>query len=59
VEGAGEEDGDIVDGQGALPDVPMTPSGSELGAEQEDEDDDDSERRNQSISKKLWSFFTT
>ncbi|CAD6249767.1 unnamed protein product [Miscanthus lutarioriparius] len=59
VEGAGEEDGDIVDGQGALPDVPMTRSGSELGAEQEDEDDDDSERRNQSISKKLWSFFTT
>ncbi|CAD6242715.1 unnamed protein product [Miscanthus lutarioriparius] len=59
VEGAGEEDGDIVDGQGALPDVQMTRSGSELGAEQEDEDDDDSERRNQSISKKLWSFFTT
>ncbi|KAG0534451.1 hypothetical protein BDA96_04G281500 [Sorghum bicolor] len=61
VEGAGEEDGDIdiVGGQGALPDVLMTPSGSELGAEQEDEDDDDSERRNQSIGKKLWSFFTT
>jgi len=58
-EGAGEEDGDILDGQDALPDVPMTPSGSEFGAEQEDEDDDDSERRNQSISKKLWSFFTT
>lgn len=49
-----------MDGQVALPDVlMMTPSGSELGAEQEDEDDDDSERRNQSISKKLWSFFTT
>ncbi|RLN09815.1 protein CROWDED NUCLEI 1 [Panicum miliaceum] len=58
-EGIGEEDGDIVDGKDALPDVPMTPSGSELGAEQDDEDDDDSERRNQSISKKLWSFFTT
>jgi len=58
----GEEGGDIdiVDGKDALPDVPMTPSGSELGAEQDDEDDDDdSERRNQSISKKLWSFFTT
>uniref|UniRef100_A0A804PM71 Uncharacterized protein n=1 Tax=Zea mays TaxID=4577 RepID=A0A804PM71_MAIZE len=56
-QGAGEEDGDIVDGQVALPDVlMMTPSGSELGAEQ---DDDDSERRSQSISKKLWSFFTT
>ncbi|KAL5666259.1 hypothetical protein ACJX0J_026367, partial [Zea mays] len=42
-QGAGEEDGDIVDGQVALPDVlMMTPSGSELGAEQ---DDDDSERR--------------
>ena len=49
-----------MDGKDALPDVPMTPSGSELGAEQDDEDDDDdSERRNQSISKKLWSFFTT
>lgn len=58
-EGTGEEDGDVVDGKDALPDVPMTPSGSELGAEQDDEDDDDSERRNQSISKKLWSFFTT
>ncbi|CAN6274719.1 unnamed protein product [Urochloa humidicola] len=53
-EGTGEEDG-----KDAVPDVPMTPSGSELGAEQDDEDDDDSERRNQSISKKLWSFFTT
>ncbi|KAF8750154.1 hypothetical protein HU200_012403 [Digitaria exilis] len=57
-EGAGEEDGDVVDGKNALPDVPMTPSGSELGEEQDDEDDDE-ERRNQSISKKLWSFFTT
>uniref|UniRef100_A0A0A9DWA8 Uncharacterized protein n=1 Tax=Arundo donax TaxID=35708 RepID=A0A0A9DWA8_ARUDO len=59
VEGAGEEDGDIVDGKDALPDIPMTPSGSELGAEQDDEDNDYSERRNQSIGKKLWSFFTT
>ena len=59
-EGIGEEGGDIMEGKDALPDVPMTPSGSELGAEQDDEDDDDdSERRNQSISKKLWSFFTT
>ncbi|KAL5208294.1 hypothetical protein ABZP36_032729 [Zizania latifolia] len=33
------EDGDIVDGKDALPDVvPMTPSGSELGAEQDDYD---------------------
>lgn len=47
-----------MDGTDALPDVPMTPSGSELGAEPDDEDDDE-ERRNQSISKKLWSFFTT
>ncbi|WVZ73984.1 hypothetical protein U9M48_022225 [Paspalum notatum var. saurae] len=60
LEGAGEEDGDTVDGNDAVPDVPRTPSGSELGAEQDDEDeDDDSERRDQSISKKLWSFFTT
>jgi len=58
-EGIGEEGGDIMEGKDALPDVPMTPSGSELGAEKDDEDDDDSERRNQSISKKLWSFFTT
>jgi hypothetical protein len=49
-----------VDGIDAAPDaMPMTPSGSELGAEQDDEEDDDSERRNQSIGKKLWSFFTT
>ncbi|XP_062220088.1 nuclear matrix constituent protein 1a-like [Phragmites australis] len=59
VEGAVEEDADIADGKDALPDVPMTPSGSELGAEQDDDDDDDSEKRNQSIGKKLWSFFTT
>ncbi|KAJ1280670.1 hypothetical protein BS78_04G250500 [Paspalum vaginatum] len=59
VDGAGEEDVDIVDGNDAVPDVPRTPSGSELVAEQDDEDDDDSERRDQSISKKLWSFFTT
>ncbi|XP_062222236.1 nuclear matrix constituent protein 1a-like isoform X2 [Phragmites australis] len=57
VEGASEEDGDTVND--VLPDVPMTPSGSELGAEQDDDEDDDSERRNHSISKKLWSFFTT
>ncbi|KAG8072080.1 hypothetical protein GUJ93_ZPchr0006g45275 [Zizania palustris] len=56
----GEGDGDIADSKDALPDVmPMTPSGSELGAEHDDEDDGDSERRNQSIGKKLWSFFTT
>ncbi|KAL6912245.1 hypothetical protein ACP4OV_001050 [Aristida adscensionis] len=59
VEGPGEEDGDIVDGNDTLPDVPMTPSGSELGAEDDDEEDEDSERRNGSISKKIWSFFTT
>ncbi|KAL6633679.1 hypothetical protein ACP70R_026350 [Stipagrostis hirtigluma subsp. patula] len=60
VEGAGQEDGDIVDGNDTLPDVPMTPSGSELGAEEDDDDEeDDSERRNGSISKKIWSFFTT
>ncbi|XP_040377287.1 protein CROWDED NUCLEI 1 [Oryza brachyantha] len=56
----GAEGGDIMDGIDTLPDaVPMTPSGSELGAEQDDDDDEDSERRNQSIGKKLWSFFTT
>lgn len=54
---AGEEYGDIVDGQDAMP---TTPSGSELVVEDEDdEDDDDSERRNRSIGKTLWSFFTT
>jgi hypothetical protein len=40
----------------------MTPSGSELMVEDEDEeddDDDDSARRNRSIGKTLWSFFTT
>ncbi|CAL4884956.1 unnamed protein product [Urochloa decumbens] len=58
-EGTGEEDGVIVDGKDEVPDVPMTPSGSGLGAEQNDEDDDDSERRNQSITKKIWSFLTT
>ena len=58
-EGTGEEYGYIVDGKEELPDeMPMTPSGSELG-EQDDEDDDDSDRRNKSIGKKLWSFFTT
>ncbi|TVU28210.1 hypothetical protein EJB05_19719 [Eragrostis curvula] len=50
VEGAGEEDGDIVDGKDASPDVPMTPSGSEL----DDEEDDDSERQNKTIGKTLW-----
>ncbi|KAK3158884.1 hypothetical protein QOZ80_2AG0142890 [Eleusine coracana subsp. coracana] len=60
VEGPGEEDGDIVEGKDALPDVPMTPSGSELEADLDDvEDDSDSERQNKSIGKKLWSFFTT
>lgn len=37
----------------------MTPSGSEHGDEDDEEDDDDSERRNKSIGKTLWSFFTT
>jgi hypothetical protein len=48
-----------VGGKEALPDVPMTPSGSELGADLDDNEDDDSERQNKSIGKKLWSFFTT
>ncbi|VAI59973.1 unnamed protein product [Triticum turgidum subsp. durum] len=56
---AGEEYGDIfVDGEQGEDAMPMTPSGSERGGV-EDDDDDDSERRNKSIGKTLWSFFTT
>lgn len=57
---AGEEYGDIVvDGEQGEDAMLMTPSGSEHGDEDDDEDDDDSERRNKSIGKTLWSFFTT
>ncbi|KAE8797363.1 protein CROWDED NUCLEI 1 [Hordeum vulgare] len=60
---AGEEYGDIVvDGEQGEDAMPMTPSGSERGGvedDDEDDDDDDSERRNKSIGKTLWSFFTT
>ncbi|XP_020175625.1 nuclear matrix constituent protein 1a [Aegilops tauschii subsp. strangulata] len=60
---AGEEYGDIVvDGEQGEDAMSMTPSGSERGGvedDDEDDDDDDSERRNKSIGKTLWSFFTT
>ena len=47
-----------MDGEQGEDAMPMTPSGSERGGV-EDDDDDDSERRNKSIGKTLWSFFTT
>lgn len=51
-----------MDGEQGEDAMPMTPSGSERGGvedDDEDDDDDDSERRNKSIGKTLWSFFTT
>ncbi|KAL0925043.1 hypothetical protein M5K25_003349 [Dendrobium thyrsiflorum] len=48
------EDGDEVDGDAAA-----TPSDWSSGSEDEDEDEEYSKKHNDSIGKKLWTFFTT
>ncbi|KAJ6800553.1 protein CROWDED NUCLEI 1-like isoform X1 [Iris pallida] len=53
-EGAGEH-GDEVDGTAALPATPSDGNSSE----DDDGEDEDDERKNASIGKKLWNFFTT